>query len=237
MSETSNLKLPLLAAAQAQKHVTMNEALTRVDAALQLSVKSRTLASPPVSIEGEVYLVAAAGLGIWETRDGALAFSVGGGWDFLTPMSGWKIWVEDEAVWVVFDGTDWIENPVAVSPFGAGLSASVIEFDEILSAEGTGFTTSGLIPASSCVMAVTGRLIDGFDGGVANWSLGIAGSEDRYGSGLGVVSGAWVRGLTGQPQSYYADTPLTLTASGGDFGSGLIRLSIHLFSFGLPRAA
>jgi hypothetical protein len=38
MSETIHLRLPYLAAAQAQKHVTHNEALSRLDATVQLAV-------------------------------------------------------------------------------------------------------------------------------------------------------------------------------------------------------
>jgi hypothetical protein len=113
----------------------------------------------------------------------------------------------------------------------------VVEFDEVISAGGTSHTTIGVIPEATSVMAITGRIISGFDGGVTSWALGVSGSVDRYGSGLGVSTDAWIRGLTGQPQSYYSDTPLTLEATGGGFGTGIVRFSIHLFSYGLPRAA
>ena len=46
MDETANHKLPLIRASQAQKHVTHNEALLTLDAALQLSVASRSLSNP-----------------------------------------------------------------------------------------------------------------------------------------------------------------------------------------------
>jgi len=237
MSETSNLKLPLLAAAQAQKHVTMNEALSRIDAVLQMSIASRSLSEPPASVAGEVYLVSASSSEEWVGQEGQLAFAVGDGWDFITPLPGWKIWIVDEATWIVFDGVEWLDNALAASPSGAALTANVIEFDEVLTGAGATFSTTGLIPSGTSVMAVTGRVIDGFDGGLTSWDLGVSGADDRYGSGLGKVQDAWVRGLTGQPQSYYADTPLTFTAIGGDFGNGRIRIAIHLMSFGLPRTA
>ncbi len=44
---TPNLALPYLAAAQAQKHVTVNEALDALDGLVQLSVISAALAAPP----------------------------------------------------------------------------------------------------------------------------------------------------------------------------------------------
>ena len=50
MTDTSNLTLPLLAAAQAQKHVTVNEALQRLDGVVQLTLRSRSEATPMVCI-------------------------------------------------------------------------------------------------------------------------------------------------------------------------------------------
>ena len=47
MPETLCSDLPLLVAEQAQKHVTHNEALTALDAIVQLAVKDRDLATPP----------------------------------------------------------------------------------------------------------------------------------------------------------------------------------------------
>ena len=47
MTDTSQLKLPLLQPAQAQKHVTVNEALVRLDGLAQLVMQSRSLTIPP----------------------------------------------------------------------------------------------------------------------------------------------------------------------------------------------
>ena len=47
MSESALLSLPLIEAGQAQKHVTHNEALLLLDAALHLAVASRSVATPP----------------------------------------------------------------------------------------------------------------------------------------------------------------------------------------------
>lgn len=46
MADTTNLALPLLAAAQAQKHVTHNAALVDLSAPVQLAVLNRTTATP-----------------------------------------------------------------------------------------------------------------------------------------------------------------------------------------------
>lgn len=60
MSETATpkLALPLLLAAQAQKHVTHNEALLRLDAVVQLAVLERTRSVPPATpVDGDAYLI------------------------------------------------------------------------------------------------------------------------------------------------------------------------------------
>ncbi|MGE3832991.1 MAG: DUF2793 domain-containing protein [Parvibaculaceae bacterium] len=108
MSDTQHLGLPLLAASQAQKHVTHNEALMLVDALLQLGIISRALAAPPGSPEeGDRYLVAASASGGWSGHDGELACFIDGVWRFMAPQAGWLLWCEDEEELLVFDGTDW----------------------------------------------------------------------------------------------------------------------------------
>ncbi len=66
MTETARLRLPEIAAAQAQKHVTHNEALTALDTLVQLGVLDKDLTAPPGSPEeGDGYSVASAGTGDW----------------------------------------------------------------------------------------------------------------------------------------------------------------------------
>jgi len=53
-----NLGLPFITAAQAQKHVTHNEAIRALDAIVQLSVLSRQQLSPPIdAVNGDRYIV------------------------------------------------------------------------------------------------------------------------------------------------------------------------------------
>ena len=50
MSETNRLSLPLVQPAQAQKHVTVNEALVRLDGLVNLVLNSVTTTSPPAAV-------------------------------------------------------------------------------------------------------------------------------------------------------------------------------------------
>lgn len=57
--ESARLRIPYLAASQAQKHVTHNEALTLLDTLVQASVIDKDLTTPPISpAEGDCYIVA-----------------------------------------------------------------------------------------------------------------------------------------------------------------------------------
>jgi hypothetical protein len=115
MSETPNLALPYLAAAQAQKHVTVNEALRRLDALVQIAVLDRDLAAPPTApADGTRFLLAAAPTGAWAGRGGEIAAFQDGAWTFLSPKPGWLVFVADEACLLLRTGTAWIE--VSPSP-------------------------------------------------------------------------------------------------------------------------
>jgi hypothetical protein len=74
MSETFHLGLPLLAAAQAQKHVTHNEALLALDALVHLACLDRDLSAPPAAPgEGDRYLVGPSPSGPWAGHAGEIA--------------------------------------------------------------------------------------------------------------------------------------------------------------------
>lgn len=110
--QTSNLSLPYILPAQAQKHVTHNEALRMLDAILQLAVLDRDLTAPPAGpAEGDRYIVAAGAAGAWAGHDGEVAAWQDGAWAFLVPRPGWLAWVADEAA--VFYRTDDGWTPLA----------------------------------------------------------------------------------------------------------------------------
>lgn len=83
MAETMRHGLPLLAAGQAQKEVTHNEALLAIDRQLQLAVETRALAAPPAApAAGANYIVATAATGAWTDHSGDVATFDGFGWIF-----------------------------------------------------------------------------------------------------------------------------------------------------------
>ena len=116
MSETSPiLSLPYIQPAQAQKHVTHNEALRILDAVTQLSVIDTTLSAPPAQpAEGDRYIVADAATGGWAGQEHNIAVWVDSTWQFFIPARGWRADISGSGAEVRFDGAAWqdIGDPV-----------------------------------------------------------------------------------------------------------------------------
>lgn len=88
--QTANLALPYILPSQAQKHVTHNEALQRLDALVQLAIAGEAAAPPEDAGEGQCYLIAAGAVGDWSGKEGHLAFRQDGAWVYLQPKNGWR---------------------------------------------------------------------------------------------------------------------------------------------------
>lgn len=113
MSEqTANLSLPYILPSQAQKHVTHNEALQRLDAVVQLTVTAAMAAPPPSPAEGNVFAVTAPATGDWTGQAGRLALRQDGAWIFIQPRAGWRAWRADTQTLALHDGGGWIEQPL-----------------------------------------------------------------------------------------------------------------------------
>lgn len=233
MADTSNLTLPLLAAGQAQKHVTVNEALGWLDLLVHLAAGSRSLTTPPASPrDGDRYIVAPGAGGAWAGRDHDVAAFLNGGWEFLPPRAGWRAFIEDEARDAVFAAGVWSVPSGGGGGGSGGGEVSLLEFDHALSGGGAQ-DTSGLIPAGSLVLGVTARVL-GEISGVAGWSLGVPGAPMRYGTGYGTAAGLGLRCVTVAPLAYVADLPFRITPEGGDFTGGSLRLRIHRLALDPP---
>jgi hypothetical protein len=115
MTLSTHLALPYIDAAQAQKHITHNEALQLLDALTHLSVSARNQAGPPPSpTEGQRILVGTGATGVFAGKDLQLATFVAGAWTFLVPRAGWRAYIEDEALLVFFDGATWRDVGLAL---------------------------------------------------------------------------------------------------------------------------
>lgn len=181
MSEsTLHLSLPLLLPAQAQKHVTHNEALRRLDAIVQLSVIAQTGTPPVAPTAGARYIVGPAATGVWAGQEDRVAHWDGETWEFIAPAQGWRAGLgEGDLVWT---GKAWegsAERRMQVAGLGIGATADEIN-RLVVAAEATLFNHAGgdhRLKLNKASPDATASLL--FQSGYAGHAeLGLSGSTD-----------------------------------------------------------
>ncbi|HYC75603.1 DUF2793 domain-containing protein [Brevundimonas sp.] len=154
--QTARLGLPYLAAGQMQKHVTLNEALTRLDAVVQTAVVSRTEPTQPAAPpDGALYILPADPAGAaWSGRpEGALLRAEAGGWTVVEVPEGLVALVLDAGEVVVREGGGWV-------PLGERLDVI-----QSLTRLGLGTTADALNPFSARLNKALWTALEGGDGG------------------------------------------------------------------------
>ncbi len=182
MSQTTNrLSLPLIQSAQAQKHVTHNEALAVLDALVQpVAIDADRNTPPEAPSEGDLHIVAAGGSGDWSGEDGSLAVLSNGGWVFLRPGQGWTVRVLSLNSELVFDGAGWAV-PSAENALILGVNATADAINRLtVAAEGTLLTHEGAghrLTVNKAAPADTASLLfqTGFSGRA---EMGTAGTDN-----------------------------------------------------------
>jgi hypothetical protein len=100
---TPRLALPLLQPGQAQKEMYHNEALARLDLAVQASViASGTNIPPEDPAPGDCWIVGDAPSGAWAGQAGSVAGWTMAGWRFLAPVEGMRAWVRESDGFALF---------------------------------------------------------------------------------------------------------------------------------------
>lgn len=233
-NDTLRLGMPLLQPAQAQKHVTVNEALMRLDGMVGLVLQSTTLAEPPlVAPDGMCWGVASGATGAWAGKVGQIAIGSNGGWIFQTPTLGMRAFIADQGRQAIHDGIRWVAGAITLGAFGAGLLAGLTEA-EVVVTPGATVTTDLRTQAGTMIIGATARVTEAITGSLTSWQLGTSGAENRFGQGLGKAQSSWVRGILGQPMTYYNAQNLIMTAEGGTFSGGRVRMVLHWLAIRIP---
>lgn len=108
---SARLALPYLAAGQMQKHVTLNEALTRLDSLVATQVVSRTTTGQPASPEpGALYILPVGATGAaWSAgQPGSLLRFDAGGWSTIPVPEGCLIYMQEDAEFLVREAGGWV---------------------------------------------------------------------------------------------------------------------------------
>lgn len=130
-----NLSLPFLLPNQAQKHITLNDALSLLDALAQLVVINDGLTVPPSApAEGDCHVVGAQAIGFWADKDAQIASWRNSGWAFLTPQIGWRAYCVSQQDIIVYTQSGWTAT--------SDISSVTNEFDALNVGPGAAADTS-----------------------------------------------------------------------------------------------
>jgi hypothetical protein len=233
-SETTRLQMALLQPAQAQKHVTVNEALMRLDGMINLVLESVSTSTPPtVAIDGQCWGVPTQAQGDWSGHAGKMAVGSNGGWVFVSPVRGMQGFILDRAARAIHDGDVWVVGALSLGSTGSAMIVGMAE-GEVDLTSGSAVISDVFIPGGAMVIGAVARVITPVSGTLSSWRLGTSGATNRFGQGLGKEQDSWARGMLGSPMTYYQPEPLVITAESGDFTGGLIRLAVHWWEMRLP---
>ena len=129
--------------------------------------------------------------------------------------------------WTIIDqGFEVSVQTVAQAPNGASIQAGVLE-GTASGLSGSTVTTGVSIPANCIALAVGCRVTTTITGATSfEVGYGSGASLSAFGSALPLTAGSINYGVIA-PTAFYASTPIILTAAGGSFTAGAVRLSVH----------
>ena len=115
---------------------------------------------------------------------------------------------------------------LAAAAHGASIQMQVLE--QTVTLLGASTNASVPIPANCIVLAVGARVLTTITGtGVTSYGIGVSGNLSQFGSLLALPAGSSNFGLIG-PTAFYTNTTIIITAAGGSFTAGQVRLSISI---------
>ncbi|MFC3692014.1 DUF2793 domain-containing protein [Chenggangzhangella methanolivorans] len=213
MSDSPHLGLGYLAPAQAQKHVTVNEAFRRLDAIVQLGALDRDRTAPPEAPEeGDRHIVAAGAAGAWAGQAGRIAAYLDGGWTFIEPKPGWLAYVASEGALLAFIDGGWaggLAATEALTKLGINASADAVNRLAVAS-QAVLFTHEGAgvqVKLNKAAAADVASFL--FQRGYSGRAeFGLVGS-DAFSLKVSADGSAWITALSVDPASGAVSTPAT----------------------------
>ncbi len=176
--------------------------------------------------EGDLIIVGTSPTGVFVGQDNNIAQYLTGGWIFYTPFKWMDAVVESLDSRMAYDGSSWIPFGLIMKDTGEYLR--VEHWQEDVTVSSANIDTTLVLPDRNSVMAVNVRVLTEITG-ATSFSVGISGDTARYGSGIGVGQDSTNIGMTYNLITYYADTPIKLTSSGGSFTAEVVRVTVQYF--------
>lgn len=224
MSQTGRLGLPYIVTAQAQKEVTHNEALNRLDAFVTPVVADISDAPPGSPVVGDLYIVGTSASGDFTGHENELAQYLTGGWIFYTPFKWMDAVVESLDSRMTYDGSGWVPFGLIMKDTGEYLRVGHQQEDVTVDS-GASKDTTITIPDRSILLTVNVRVLTAVTG-ASSFDVGISGETSKFGGSIGIGADSTNIGIIG-PTAFYSDTAVRLTANGSDFTGGVIRTTMQ----------
>lgn len=207
MALTTHLGLPLIAPAQALKHITHNEAIAALDGLVQLAVLDREHTEPPEDpAAGERYIVASPATEAWAGHAGEIARFDGAIWLFHAPEPGWLAYVLADERLLVWTGSAWEPAVTHLGVLGVNTEADdtnrlAVKSDAVL------LSHDDVTPGSGDIRVVLNKAASGGTASLmfqTGWSgraeFGTAG-DDRLHLKVSADGAAWTEALVVDPAS------------------------------------
>ena len=202
---TPRLGLPYIEAAQAQKHVTHNAALERLDTIVQLQVQQFGAETPPAAPQkGQSWALGTDPTGVWAGQNARIATFSGGGWIYFIPRPGWRAWGVAESVLRVWTTSGWANVGLGLNDIDTlprlGVNATADTTNRLtVAAPATLFNHAGgghQIKINKAGTNATASLLyqNAFSGRA---EMGLAGNDD-FSLKVSADGGAWRTALSAQ---------------------------------------
>lgn len=143
-SATPRFALPNLFVAQAQKEITVNEALARLDGLLHPAVLGEGNVPPAAPDNGECWIVGQQPIGDWAGHTGEIALRQADNWLFAAPAVGMSVFDISAACMARFDGA-W--QRASAIPGPAGGATEDAEARAAITQLVAALTGAGILPA------------------------------------------------------------------------------------------
>lgn len=230
-NNTNRLGLPYILQSQAQKEVTHNEGLNILEAMLSTVTIDVANAPPASPANGDLYIVGTSPSGAFVGKAHKLAQYQVSGWVFYNPFKWQDAIIEAQDISLTFNGTIWQAYGQIAKDSGEYLRIQSWQEDVNLA---SATQTTNIIPNRSTVLAVNSRVITALAGSLPSFRVGVAGDTGRYGNSIGKAVDSTNIGLTYNPISYYATTPIALAPDSGTLTGGVVRINVQYIAFRGP---
>ena len=148
-------------------------------------------------------------------------------------MSGLKAWVKAERVTVTYEDGVWRDG-IALTAHGGRVTLRAKEEEVTLTGAFVETTDAAFIPDRAIVLGVSSRTTLAITG-ATSYGVGTAPNATKFGNLLGIALGSTNVGVIG-PTAFYADTKVRVTANGGSFTAGKVRLIVYFLEMSAPTA-